>query len=356
MKVQKFLQQLLGIDYMTIRENNYRKLISNINIRFFLTFKYNFIFFFIASLYAQNSPLYFYSQEVMPTEIIWIEDDLSGCTRKNDNNSLYMIENDQGKIWELDTNFNHLRTILGGHFGDEEDLVYLNNEDFAIVTEEGHLFIGSFPINDNNIEINNFQKITFSNHDGNTGPEGVAYDSLSQTFFIVKEKNPMAFYIFQRPSHNNDTTITVTIPFDAEIAFYGIMDDLSSITYDYRTNRVLILSDDSQKVIDVEPTDGSIFGEMIINGMEQPEGICFLDNYDLLFVSEPNFYTIYSNFSLFGDINFDGQINYYDIELIIEYLYGHILLTEYQKINVDIDYNHNIDIFDILLIMDISDN
>ena len=47
-----------------------------------------------------------------------------------------MMQNDERKIWELDTNFNHIRTILGGEFGDEEDIVYLNNEDCAILTEE----------------------------------------------------------------------------------------------------------------------------------------------------------------------------------------------------------------------------
>ena len=200
-------------------------------------------------------------------------------------NTLFMIENDEGMIWELDTNFNHIRTILGGQFGDEEDIVYLNNDDYAIVTEEGDLYIGNLDFSDNDIDPNNFQKITFSEHNGNSGSEGVAYDSLNQTFYIVKEKEPMAFYTFHRPNHENDTTISVQIPFDAEIEFSGIMDDLSSISFDYRTNRVLIVSDESQKIIDVEPSNGLILGQMNLSGMDQAEGICFINhNYDLLIV------------------------------------------------------------------------
>ncbi len=248
------------------------------------------------SIYSQNSPLTNYIEEVPPTEINWIVDDLSGVTYNISNNRIYMIENDDGTIWELNQNFDFIRTITGDNLGDEEDIIYLNNNDFGVVTEEGKLFIGDIPEDMNSLEINNFQNIIFDQHENNSGAEGVAYDSLNKIFYIVKEKDPMAFYVFQRPNHINDTTISVHIPFDAETQFYGVTEDLSSITYDYRTNRVLIVSDESQKIIDVDPVDGTIYGELELDGMEQAEGICFLnDNYDLLIVGEPNYYTIFSN-------------------------------------------------------------
>ena len=150
--------------------------------------KFILLFIIISRLYSQNSPLEYYSQEIIPTEISWIYDDLSGVTINSSSNTLFMIENDEGKIWELDTNFNHIRTILGGQFGDEEDIVYLNNDDYAIVTEEGDLYIGNLDFSDNDIDPNNFQKITFSEHNGNNGSVGVAYVCLNQSFYIVKEK------------------------------------------------------------------------------------------------------------------------------------------------------------------------
>ena len=315
------------------------------------------LFFIISHLFSQNSPLEYYSQEIIPTEISWINDDLSGVTINTNSNSLFMIENNEGKIWELDTNFNHIRTILGGQFGDEEDIVYLNNDDYAIVTEEGDLYIGKLNFSDNDIDPSDFQKITFNQHNGNSGSEGVAYDSLSQTFYIVKEKDPMAFYTFNRPDHDNDTTISVQIPFDAENEFSGIMADLSSISFDYRTNRVLIVSDESQKVIDVEPSNGLILSQINLSGMDQAEGICFLNhNYDLLIVGEPNYYTVYTNINLFGDVNLDGQINYFDIVVIIDYIFGNIVIDDLQIFNSDIDYNYLINIFDILLILDFYNN
>ena len=118
-------------------------------------------------------------------------------------------------------------------------------------------------------------------------------------------------------------------------------------------NRSLQLS---QKIIDVDPLNGLIFGELTINGMEQPEGLCFLNNHDILIVGEPNFYTTYSNMNLFNDLNYDGHIDHYDLEIIIDYLYFYSILSEFQILNVDLDRNQIIDIFDILLFVEFFDN
>ena len=57
---------------------------------------------------------------------------------------------------------------------------------------------------------------------------------------------------------------------------------------------------------------------------------------------------------ILGDINFDGQINFYDIGIIINYLFANIILSDLQISNADLDYNQTINIFDVLLIIDIS--
>ena len=81
-------------------------------------------------------------------------------------------------------------------------------------------------------QMDDFQKNTFAYQDGNDGPEGVTYDPLTETIYIVKEKHPQAFYRFQRPGTSADTVITPDIPFDAESIFDGIMEDLSALTFD----------------------------------------------------------------------------------------------------------------------------
>jgi len=251
---------------------------------------------FTLNLYSQSGPLEYYNQVISPSPIDGIDYDLSGVTFNRTNNKLLMIKDDDGIIWESTTNMEITRLLSGADFGDSEDIVYLGNSEYAIVTEEGRLYIGLIHENDMIIQPDSFQEIIFDPHDGNDGAEGVAYDSLNQKFYVVKEKNPMKFGTFDRPSHNNDISIEMMIPFDAESQFYGLVDDLSSITFDYRTNRVLILSDDSQRVLDVDPLNGNIWGVMDVDGMEKGEGLTFInDNYDLLIVGEPNYYTLYSS-------------------------------------------------------------
>ena len=165
-----------------------------------------FTLFFIA-IHAQDGPLNYYALTTPATEIAGIiNGELSGVTWNKVNNHLYMIEDDYGTIWETDTNCNILRTISGGTFGDTEDIAFLGHDEFAVVTEEGDLYIVNIPHSEDDMVIDpdDFQKITFAYPDGNDGPEGVTYNPLTETFYIVKEKKsagllqiPKARYIIK---------------------------------------------------------------------------------------------------------------------------------------------------------------
>ena len=85
-------------------------------------------------------------------EIEWITaGDLSGVTLNFDTETLFFIENRYNTIWEADTDMNLIRTINGKDFGDSEDIVYLGNQEFGIINEEGYLFLGNIPLNENDI-------------------------------------------------------------------------------------------------------------------------------------------------------------------------------------------------------------
>ena len=305
-----------------------------------------FTLFFIA-IRAQDGPLNYYALTTPATEIAGIiSEDLSGVTWNKENNYLYMIEDDYGTIWETDTNCNILRTISGGTFGDTEDIAFLGHDEFAVVTEEGDLYIGNIPHSEDDMVIDpdDFQKITFAYPDGNDGPEGVTYDPLTETFYIVKEKNPQAFYRFQRPGTSADTVITPDIPFDAESIFDGIMEDLSALTFDKRTGRILILSEDSHRIIDVDPETGTIHGVLDMSDASQHEGISFYNNnYDLIITSEPNYYTTYSSACYADDLHgFENTVCLEQTILGIE-----------QDCNWDFDFNYKINVIDLLIANDI---
>ena len=46
-------------------------------------------------------------------------------------------------------------------------------------------------------------------------------------------------------------------------------------------------------------------------------------------------------------------MNYFDIVVVIDYLFGNIVIDDLQVVNSELDYNHTINIIDILLILDL---
>jgi len=245
-----------------------------------------------------NSPLNNYTPLIKSKEIEWITaGDLSGVTLNFNTGTLFFIENRHNTIWESDTNMNLIRTINGKDFGDSEDIVYLGNQKFGIINEEGYLFLGIIPLGKNDISINskNFNKIKYMEHSGNKGPEGLGFDIRKNIIFSVKEKNPMVFYYFElNQLKTNETIIDPIIPFNANKWNDDFVTDLSGALYDDRSERVLVLSDESKKIIDVNYKSGEIHGSLNVDEMYQPEGLSFYNkNHDLLIVSEPNFFSKY---------------------------------------------------------------
>lgn len=262
------------------------------------------------------------------------------------NNKLYLINDEYGVLWEADTSLNILRTITGLNFGDTEDITFLSNTKYGIVTEAGQLYVGDIlnGVTDVEMNVNTFQEITFFNSDNNSGPEGVTYDPINEIIYIVKEKNPMGFFKFTLPNTNLDTLINPEIPFNAEVAFSGIMEDLSSITFDHRTGRVLILSDDSKRIIDVDPESGNIYGILDLEGDSQYEGLAFYDNnYNLIITSEPNLYVKYSRPCDTHNLNNISEL----LCLLEDLLLGTL------NCSWDLDFNQRIDAFDLLILSDI---
>jgi len=228
--------------------------------------------------------------------INFIVNDLSGITYAESSNSYFLIQNNGGKIWEVDTNFSLIRTIqMSNSFGDTEDIVYMGNNEFAIVNEASKLFIVTIMPNTttlNTTDTTNVQTIIFAENGGNAGPEGVAFNPTTQTFYIVKEQSPKVIYSFQRPSSGNQT-ITPNIPFNAETVL-AMLNDLSAITYDPRGDgSLLILSHLSHAVVDID-ISGTIAGVLTLADTTQHEGITLDNNFNLQITSEANYQRTYS--------------------------------------------------------------
>jgi len=225
----------------------------------------------------------------------FIPDDLSGITYVKNTNTFYLINNGLSYVWEVDTDYNLIRKVKLIGFGDSEDIVYLGSlNEFAIVNEDSKIFIGKILPGSDSVNSKDFQEITFDSYKGNEGTEGVTYNPKTQTFYVVKEHHPRKLYSFARPVEKNNLTVTPIIPFDIQaIPSPRLTQDLSAITYNPSTGRLLILSDIDYRVIDID-LKGTVYGVLQLPIRKQPEGITLDDQLNLHIVGEPNNYTIYS--------------------------------------------------------------
>ena len=240
-----------------------------------------------------------------------------------------------------------MRIITGANFGDTEDIISLPENKFAVLTEAGKLYVGFIENGENNFELNpnDFQEIIFMNHQGNSGPEGIAFDKANELIYVAKEKNPMEIYNFNLPSTDNDTLIIPSIPFNAELALSNEIDDISALLFDERTDRLIVLSEDSNKILDIDPSSGEIKSVFELEENNQYEGISFYNQYyNLIIAGEPNFYLrisrpceanqIDSNFSILCQIN-------------------HVFHFS-ESCDLDLNFDQDYDVYDILIATDLQ--
>jgi uncharacterized protein YjiK len=84
--------------------------------------------------------------------------------------------------------------------------------------------------------------------------------------------------------------VAANTPFDANLLPAG---DLSSATLDTRTGRLLILSHESHKLMDVG-LDGFVHGELAMADSSQHEGVALDSSFNIYVTSEPRNYRVYA--------------------------------------------------------------
>ncbi|MBV1911514.1 MAG: SdiA-regulated domain-containing protein, partial [Kangiellaceae bacterium] len=76
-------------------------------------------------------------------------------------------------------------------------------------------------------------------------------------------------------------------------AFASNARDLAGMTYDERTNNLIIVSQQSKTAMQVDPDTGAIRSTLSLNGAPQYEGVTIGPNGELVFVSEGNWIHIF---------------------------------------------------------------
>ena len=239
--------------------------------------------------------------------------DASGVAWKPETNTFFIVSNGTHALYEYSADFKaQLRTVLLTNGGtDTEDVVYLGSNRFGIVDEENEVYVVSIPdgATSANLSAADAEHYVISAPPATTnrGFEGVTLRpgvGTSGQFIVCQEGGvtgtPIRVLTFERHASSgtfsySDGTLAVQEPWNALTKLGSVATDLSAVCFDVATSTLLVLSQESSRLLRVVPETGAILDQRDLSGSPQYEGVTLADGGRLVLVSEPNWVEIYQS-------------------------------------------------------------
>ena len=135
----------------------------------------------------------------------------------------------------------------------------------------------------------------------NKGFEGLAYDPLRERLFVAREKAPVGIIEVNGFFNDRGEALDLSVGGDPQRDRGLFLTDLSSLYYDKASDHLLVLSDESRVVIELDRA-GDPLGSLTLRGgnhgltddVPQAEGLAMDDQGSLYVVSEPNLFYRFS--------------------------------------------------------------
>jgi uncharacterized protein YjiK len=226
---------------------------------------------------------------------------LSGITYSPVTETVFGIRNVAGggdsEIYEWDRNGVLIRTIVTTNFTDTEGICWMSGNTFAIAEENPDNRITIVTITDatTTLDRSDFTATSFDTNAAtdNLGVEGVAYDPVRDLLYFTTEKAQSGVWSIWTM---NPTTGAVAELVESISGTVGAsVTDIADIYYDQYTQHLFMLSQESNKVIEVT-LDGYVVRELTITDFDQAEGLAFTPNMATMFITgEAAQFARYSN-------------------------------------------------------------
>jgi len=225
----------------------------------------------------------------------------SGLSWSPLSNTLFTVTGRVPKLVELSLEGEVLRIVELRGFSDPEGVEVLSDGRIAIIDERrGQLTAFYLPLDAQFIDGDTLPSISLgADAGGNKGFEGVAWDGRNQRILLAKERSP--FGLFSLPFPDAEDGVEVPVQILQELRSEQVfMRDLSSLAIDQRTGHLLVLSDESRMLLELDE-DGNpvsfISLAMGFNGLtrsiKQAEGVAMDGQGTIYIVSEPNLFYVF---------------------------------------------------------------
>lgn len=225
-------------------------------------------------------------------------DELSGLTYSAASNTLFAVTGNNPQLIELSLAGEVLRRIQLHGFANPEGVEMLADGRLAIIDERKRRMT-TFKLDELALSLDALDYPAFDlgfATAGNKGFEGIAWDSRHERVLLAKERGPLG--LFSLPFPGEEGAAGVLQPMASAELF---LRDISSLTYDARTDHTLVLSDESRLLLEVdargEPVSFislSLGMNGLRGGIQQAEGVAMDGAGNIYIVGEPNLFYVLS--------------------------------------------------------------
>lgn len=242
-----------------------------------------------------------YQVQVNARPVAGVDDNLSGITYDDQRDQLWAVVNNPSELLAMSRDGEVTARYPLSGFSDVEDVTYLGDGQLLFVEErEQQLVVVPVPRLAGPLFREDYRSLTLGiGRDGNQGFEGVGYDRAGDRLFVAKEHSPMKLYEIQGLKHSiqGDFGLQI-IDHDEWIRDSVFATDLSAAHFDEQTGHLVLLSDESKRVMELDGSSGKLIGYRTLDsgfaglGKAVPhgEGMTFDDRGNLYIVSEPNLF------------------------------------------------------------------
>lgn len=258
---------------------------------------------------AGSLALHTYRMDVVARVVTGVDRNLSGLAFDTDRRQLIAVVNRPPTLLTMDLEGRVLSRHRLRNAADVEGVAYLGQNRIALVEEgSSRIIVTSLPSgsNDTDIDLRHATSVELdlgeqpdeNSQDRNSGFEGLGYDRVRDQLYVAKEHSPMALY---RISGLGKQMETGRMAIHVEnlvrwLANTSKFTDLSSVDVNPANGHLLLLSDESQSIVELD-TSGAMVGSMemqnLPNGdgrVPQAEGMALGPDGTLYVVSEPNLF------------------------------------------------------------------
>jgi uncharacterized protein YjiK len=236
--------------------------------------------------------------------VVTVEDNLSGLTFDRERGHLWAVVNNPEELLALGMDGELLQRYPLSGFKDVEGVTWLG-DGLLVFAEEHHntLVIVPAPDRPGPVFRGAHRALTLPVPGGdNQGIEGLGYDRRGDRLFIVKEHSPRGLLEIRglKKSLAGDLNLQIIDRSDW-IPSRRYAADLSSVAYDEHTGNLLLLSHESRAIIELDGAGRLLHVHSLSRGsaglretVAQAEGMAFTEQGDLVVVSEPNLFHVFS--------------------------------------------------------------